>query len=312
MKKLILALSFVQKSNNPASSLLVMELNALIQALKIGGPVALGMIILFFLLKEIIRKSIFPKLTKGQAYTILLSVLFILWSVVILLIFRNDRRDDKAQGRYKIRYEVRLVDSATKNPLQGAIAYILNQKKGDTLIKSAPSGDNGQVFFDIDTTEKSITAVVHFWHPRYKNNSRGRELPALNEPDLILAPLQIVQSRFFSIKNFALSPENIEVIEMETSCRFSSTGEGTKFEANHSTPVFKPTPGTDNRFRHGVISVNFLCNGNNVLALSRIPESSSNGRTREDLEQEIAGKFSSIVASKNEEIVQKIIECLNR
>lgn len=68
-----------------------MDSDILLQLLKVGGVGALAIGAVYLLFKEPIRKIAFPQLEAKQAYTIVLVVLFAIWSLAMVGVVMQSR-----------------------------------------------------------------------------------------------------------------------------------------------------------------------------------------------------------------------------
>lgn len=78
--------------------------------------------------------------------------------------------------RSKLLFKATIFDSATNQHLAGAYVYLLGPK-GDTIYRSGPSGERGQITFELDTTGEFQTTIKYV-HPGYKTVSKSIKLMA--------------------------------------------------------------------------------------------------------------------------------------
>ena len=104
-------------------------LKTLGQTAGIGG-IALGIFLISF--REIIRKNIFPNLTKKQAYRLLIVSILSLWSIGVIGILSWIYTKDRVNSNTKIVQDSKGDNSPNVSNIKGDVKIIYPSQKSET------------------------------------------------------------------------------------------------------------------------------------------------------------------------------------
>lgn len=225
--------------------------------------------------------------------------------------------------RERLIFKTTIRDTAG-HPIQNAYAYILGPND-DTVIKSSPSGTNGQVYFELDTTDK-ILATVWYYHPQYVRISKMYTLMAhethryvdLTPLDTLKFPDSSEQSekrlpppskKLFLLTGLDLTADEKQKIKNSTGYSFSydDTAERILIDYDHT-------------YDESLIAEKFIFRGSKVFLLydsAKIntgiyfPPDGGLARTKEDLDRDNAAAFAQLLEVNRSVIVNSLIKCLN-
>lgn len=140
------------------------------QVAGIGG-LALGVLLIVF--KEVIRKNIFPQLTKEQAYNLLNSIIRYTFIVSVTGIaawtYAATRPDSKT---HEIVFQGYVKESGTTTPVAGAKIVVVNRPD----IGSKYTDEQGFFAIRIETSVDRIPARVQVTHSDYEDWDQTRVL----------------------------------------------------------------------------------------------------------------------------------------
>ncbi|MGA2406836.1 MAG: SUMF1/EgtB/PvdO family nonheme iron enzyme [Bacteroidales bacterium] len=125
-----------------------------VELFKVAGTIAglagIVLIVFFLLFKEIIRKNIFPKMTKRQAYRVVIIILFLIWSLAIFVISAWVYKSKMIQNNLSMN-EVPLIQETSD-------LDILNQYKGNVDVPNMIKIEEGKYL--IGLSEESVANLV--------------------------------------------------------------------------------------------------------------------------------------------------------
>lgn len=133
------------------------------QALKIAGQIAgigglaLGVFLLLF--REIIRKNIFPNLTRKQAYRLLIAMIIMIWSIALLgvgaWVFVS-ARETSSEEQFEV--TIRLLD------VEESAARLSVRLAAQSETRTQPVNTNGEAYFKTLSRDlRGQSARVSVW-----------------------------------------------------------------------------------------------------------------------------------------------------
>ncbi len=132
-----------------------MEAEILKVAGQIAGIAGLSVGVLLILFREVIRKNIFPNLTKEQGYRLLRLIIMLVWSLALVGITawaytslqeqkKNSQPESVNEDSFsRLRGEV--IDKASRAPIAGA-AITVKELSIDTVLTTTTTNDGGFYF----------------------------------------------------------------------------------------------------------------------------------------------------------------------
>lgn len=219
-------------------------------------------------------------------------------------------------GHTRLIFKATIRDTAN-NPIQEAYAYILGPNN-DTVIKSPPSGSNGQVYFELDSNE--VRATVWYYHPGYAKVSKSYTLMAhdtYRSVNLVplpgpLAPVKpgvstAQRKKQYLLTGLQLSDPEKKLIKSSTGYSFSYGTEAELFSVDY-----------DRNYRESTVEGKFTFQGSEVFLLHSSAKSSTGlyfpadglPRTKTDIEHDNAIAFNQLLQANRNVIVNTLIKCL--
>jgi hypothetical protein len=219
-------------------------------------------------------------------------------------------------------FKTTIRDTA-KNPIQDAYAYILGPND-DTIIKSPPSGTNGQVYFELDATDE-ISATVWYYHPKYLKISKTYTLRAheshryvellpsdtaalLDGSVLLSKPAPTPPKKLFLLTGFDLTAAERQQIKNSTGYSFSYADEAKRISVDY-----------DHMYEESVVKGKFIFRGSAVFLVYdsiRIntgiyfPPDGGVARSKEDIDRDNTAAFNQLLTINRSVIVNALIRCL--
>ncbi len=261
-------------------------------------------------LKKILRYIETGKNTRRFIAWIVLACFILISSIPFL------NQEEKEKEYVRLVCKVTIRDMENYEHLQGVYAFILGPND-DTIIKSPPSGSNGQIYFELDTTEE-IPATVWFYHPRYEIISKKYRLKEH-------APYRVVE---LELKNNNNSP----AVKAGKTKLFLLTGltltdaekqkikSNTDYSFSYDNPPVKIVIDYDHdRLVNSTVKEKYVFEGSKVYLIHNsiktdtgifLPSGGTLARSKADIEKDNEAPFHELVEARRHEIVNTLITCL--
>ena len=138
------------------------DLISIIRIAGIGG-LAIGVFLLLF--REVIRTNIFPKLTKSQAYRLLLIIVILIWSVAIIGIIasvylsKSDSREDPKKKT------IVLMDSTLQAQVYDDDSKVKGRTNADDINDILDDIDSLQIYKEATSVEWTREETIRVMDP---------------------------------------------------------------------------------------------------------------------------------------------------
>jgi hypothetical protein len=228
----------------------------------------------------------------------------------------QDKKEEPAPARLRLICKVTIWGLESQEHLQGVYAFILGPNN-DTIIKSPPSGSNGQIYFELDTTHE-VPATVWYYHPLYETISKSyrltehatyRQVELELRKDTTATSTAPVKSKFFMFTGLALTEAEKKKIKDNTGYSFS-----------YSNPAVKIVIDYDHdRLVNSAVKGKFVFEGSKVYLIHNsiktdtgifLPPDGTLARSKADIEKDNEAPFQELLATRRDEIVNTLITCL--
>lgn len=242
-----------------------------------------------------------------------LLTLILLVSFVVVLIMAALNNLNAAPLIFKA-----TIRDTAQNPIQDAYAYILGPNS-DTIIKSPPSGTNGQVYFELDTHE--IRAIVWYYHPLYVKVSKSYTLMSHETPryvELVPRESERVSSqptplsskeKLFLLSGLDLTAAEKQQIKKRTGYSFSYANAAERISVDYDHTYHESAvPG---KYVFLGSQVFLICNSAKIDTRIYFPPDGGLARTKEDIDRDNEAAFAQVLDANRTEIVNTVITCLN-
>ena len=145
----------------------------------IAGIAGIALGVLLILYRDVIRKNIFPTLTKDQGFKLLILILLLVWSIAIVGIgawfFGKGDETEKNGEANKIIYQGYVEDSITKKPIKkAAIRLFLSD-----LEKQLYTDNEGQFKFILPPIQGTYEGRLSIEHAEYEPYEKYISLGAI-------------------------------------------------------------------------------------------------------------------------------------
>jgi len=216
-----------------------------------------------------------------------------------------------------VHFKATVFDEKTNGHLSNAFAFVLGTD-GDTLVKSALSGNDGQVSFQLDTVaETPIT--VWFYCPQYTVGSRKCTLTD-HTPYRAIRLAAIIKEKdtaqsvsaihLFCISGITLSKAEQQNIFNTTGFRLSSKA-FLRFNIDYDHNAYVQSPVKDH-YRFAGSSIYIKGNGRELDTGLKLNMSSSLPLTKEELEHDNDQLLHQLIETNRKQIISTLLSCLNQ
>jgi hypothetical protein len=265
-------------------------------------------------LKKILRHIERYKIRRSLIGWIVLACFILISSVPF---FNRQEKKQEPAPRVRLICKVTVRDVEKYEHLQGVYAFILGTND-DTILKSPPSGSNGQIYFELDTTDE-ISATVWYYHPLYEKISKSYKL-------MEHAPYRLVQLELKKDNSTVAAPAAKEQNFLLTGLTLTKAEKqkiksNTGYSFSYNDPAVKIVIDYDHdRLINSAIKEKFVFEGSKVYLIHNsiktdtgifLPQDTALPRSKADIEKDNEAPFRELLASRRDEIVNTLITCLN-
>lgn len=272
------------------------------------GGFSLGFILVIF--REIIRKTIFPKLKQSQSYRIILTIIissFVLAAIGLIFFAFSSYSNNRREISEHIFYYGEIVD--VKNmPLANAWIYL---EKDGTTTKKVASDTYGKFAIGIDSIKNLNGAILHFG----KDSIEGHEFLYSNEYRKVVCSVNgstknSSNDESILIKNSFITlsiKKHIATILGRSYSNKSATVIEFKYEDSKLIEL------DENLYRYennGFVEIYIngsLCNN---ISEHKLKASNSMGQSKLEIEKFLNSQVASIVTENINSICLKLKQCL--
>ncbi len=253
--------------------------------------------------------------SKDRAFKIFLLLIFT--TIFIILGFYFTINWNKSTQPPKARFQTQVIDKYTHLPVKDVTAYILNKNKNDTIAISDPSGSDGRVYFELDTSQR-ITISVNFRQQVYEDDRVLYELPSsLVLPQFALTPkikpdtnkkqtTYPAAPKYYWIEGAELTIEQRQKIKQSCGYEYRQ-GEGIKFSYDYNHDNYAVIP---SGFRFKGSEVKISGNGFGEVVGKALEPSPSIALSKEEWESRIKPQLEQHAAENQDQIFQLIKQWL--
>lgn len=227
----------------------------------------------------------------------------------------QEEEQEPGPTRLRLICKVTIRDMEKYEHLQGVYAFILGPND-DTIIKSPPSGSNGQIYFELDTTNE-IPATVWYYHPLYEKISKSYrlmehapyrlvELELKKDDTTVSAP---AKAKSFLFTGLTLTEAEKQKIKNNTGYSFSYNNPNVKIVIDYD----------HDRLVNSTVKEKFVFEGSKVYLIHNsiktdtdifLPSDGTLARSKADIEKDNEASFQELLTAKRNEIVNTLITCL--